>query len=108
MGLSILTYGIRVWFSMDKARQRQSDNIVESLDRARARIETLEAENATLHDEMNTLKATASNSLAHAEGLRIELEWREKQVARQTAEIGQLHVLVGQLQAQLAAQGGGK
>jgi septal ring factor EnvC (AmiA/AmiB activator) len=87
VGGSLLLYGVRVWFSVDKSRQQQVGDIQARLTMVRQQRDAQETEIAALHDQLNQARTDASVHKAHAEGLRVELEWRERQVARLEAEI---------------------
>jgi predicted nucleic acid-binding Zn-ribbon protein len=62
----------------------------------------LEAENAQLHDEINAIKARVSVAESHAEGLRVEITWREAQALRLEAEIIRLQTEIARLESELA------
>jgi predicted RNase H-like nuclease (RuvC/YqgF family) len=109
LGSGLLVYAVRVVFYADKSRQRADEDrqkqqtaVQERLDLSRSRVDTLETENAKLHDEINAIKMRVSVAESHAEGLRVEITWREAQALRLEVEIARLQTEIARLESELA------
>lgn len=107
-GSGLLVYAVRVVFYADKSRQRADEDrqkqqaaVQERLDLSRVRVDTLETENARLHDEINGIKMRVSVAESHAEGLRIEVTYLEQQAQRLEFEIARLQTEIARLEAEL-------
>lgn len=115
IGGGILIWAFRAWLQIDKTRQGQTTDTRDQLDKSHDREEELQVQIGNLqksigglHDEINTIKRAASVADAHAEGLRVELEWRERQVTRLEAELKTLTTEKAVLERELAeCRGGG-
>lgn len=108
-GSGLLVYAVRIVFYADKSRQRADEDrqkqqaaVQERLDLSRTRVDALEAENAQLHDEINSIKMRVTVAESHAEGLKVEITWKEAQALRLEAEIARLQAEIARLETQLA------
>lgn len=93
-GGGLLLYGLRMYFAADQARQKQTNETRDQLDKSHAREEelqkhigTLQTEISNLHQQINELKTATAIATAHEQGLRIELEYAERQVKRLEKEL---------------------
>lgn len=107
-GSGLLVYAVRIVFYADKSRQRADDDrqkqqvaVQDRLDVSRSRVDILETENAQLHDEINSIKMRVSVAESHAEGLKVEITWKEAQALRLEAEISRLQAEIARLEAEL-------
>src|SRR5882757_1421030 len=105
----LVVYGVRSVFYADKRQQRAGEDqqkqltaVQERLDLSRSRVDTLETENARLHDEINDIKMRVAVAESHAEGMKIEITWLEQQTQRLEAEIARLQAEIARLESQLA------
>jgi chromosome segregation ATPase len=107
-GSGLVVYGVRSVFYADKRQQRAGEDqqkqltaVQERLDLSRTRVDTLETENARLHDEINDIKMRVAVAESHAEGLKVEITWREQQALRLEQEIARLQTEIARLESEL-------